>query len=62
MTSGFITPRKIHKAKIVEISPVDNEEVFEATLFFRNVNRDFNKPGWGQADVLYRSERMDLKY
>jgi len=62
MTSGFITPRKIHKAKIVEISPVDNKEVFEATLFFKNINRDFNKPGWGQADILYRSERMDLQH
>ena len=61
MTSGFLSPRNVHRAKIVEISPEDNEEVFEATIFFKNINRDINKPGWGQTDILYRSERMELK-
>jgi len=60
MTSGFISPKNVHKAKIVEISPKDNKEVFEATIFLKNTNRG-NKPGWGQTDVLYRSERMELK-
>ena len=61
MTSGFLSPRNVHRAKIVEISPEDNKEVFEATIFFKNVNRDINNPGWGQTDILYRSERMELK-
>ena len=61
MTSGFLSPRNVHRAKIVEISPEDNEEVFEATIFFKNINRDINNPGWGQTDILYRSERMELK-
>ena len=61
MTSGFLSPRNVHRAKIVEVSPEDNKEVFEATIFFKNINRDINKPGWGQSDVLYRSERMELK-
>ena len=62
VTSGFISPRNVHRAKIVEVSPENNKEVFEATIFFKNTNRDINKPGWGQADVLYRAERMELKY
>ena len=61
MTSGFLSPRNVHRAKIVEISPEDNKEVFEATIFFKNVNRDINNPGWGQTDILYRSERTELK-
>jgi len=62
VTSGFISPRNVHRAKIVEVSPENNKEVFEATIFFKNTNRDINNPGWGQADVLYRSERMELKF
>jgi hypothetical protein len=46
---------------VIEVSPEDNKEVFEATIFFKNINRDINKPGWGQSDILYRSERMELK-
>ena len=62
MTSGFINPyQNLHRAKIIEVSPEDNKEVFEATIFFKNINRDINKPGWGQSDILYRSERMELK-
>ncbi len=60
MTSGFISPKNIHRAKIVEISPKDNQEVFEATIFFKNTNKG-QKPGWGQTDILYRSERIELK-
>ena len=62
MTSGFINPyQNLHRAKVVEVSPEDNKEVFEATIFFKNISRDINKPGWGQSDLLYRSERMELK-
>ena len=62
VTSGFISPRNVHRAKVVDVSPENNKEVFEATIFFKNTNRDINNPGWGQADVLYRSERMELKF
>ena len=62
VTSGFISPRNVHRAKVVEVSTENNKEVFEATIFFKNTNRDLNKPGWGQSDVLYRSERMELKF
>jgi len=60
MTSGFVSPKNIHRAKIVEVSPEDNSEVFEATIFFKNTNKG-KKRGWGQTDILYRSERMKLK-
>ena len=60
MTSGFVSPKNIHRAKIVEVSPEDNSEVFEVTVFFKSTNKG-SKPGWGQTDILYRSERMELK-
>ena len=60
MTSGFVSPKDNHRAKVVEVSTKDNTEVFEATVFFKSINKG-NKPGWGQTDVLYRSERMELK-
>lgn len=60
MTSGFITPRNIHQARVVEVSQEDNKEVFEAAIFFKNTNK-LSKPGWGSRDILYRSERMELK-
>ncbi len=61
ITSGFLYPNSNHSAKVVEVSPADNTEVFEATIFMKDVNKG-GKPGWGQLDVLYRSERMPLKY
>lgn len=61
MTSGFISPANIHRAKVVEIVPETNQVVFEATLFFRSTNKG-KESGWGQTDILYRSERMELKY
>lgn len=60
MTSGFITPRSNHQGKVVEISTEDNKEVFEASIFFKNTNKS-EKRGWGSRDILYRSERMELK-
>ena len=60
MTSGFVSPKDNHRAKVVEVSTKDNTEVFEATIFFKSTNKG-SKPGWGQTDVLYRSERMELK-
>jgi arylsulfate sulfotransferase len=60
MTSVFVSPKNTHRAKIVEVSPEDNAEVFEATVFFKSTNKG-KKRGWGQTDILYRSERMELK-
>lgn len=60
MTSGFINPRNIHQARVVEVSQEDDKEVFEAAIFFKNTNK-LPKPGWGSRDILYRSERMELK-
>jgi len=59
-TSGFLNPMAIHSAKIVETNYPNGEEVFEATLYFKSLNSD-KKPGWGQKDILYRSERLKLK-
>ncbi len=57
VTSGFIN----HNAKIVELNYPEKNEVFEATLFFKTLNG--NKTfAWGQLDILYRSERFELKY
>ncbi len=57
ITSGFIS----HNAKILEVTYPEKEEIFEATLYFSTLNG--NKTFvWGQLDILYRSERFDLKY
>lgn len=57
VTSGFI----YHNAKIVEVNYPQNNEVFEATLYFKTLNG--NKTfAWGQLDILYRSERFELQY
>jgi arylsulfate sulfotransferase len=57
ITSGFI----YHNAKIVEVDYPNNNEIFEATLYFKTLNG--NKTfAWGQLDILYRSERFELQY
>ena len=61
VTSGFITPKVNHSAKIVEVDYETGEEVFEATLIYKNLNGN-RAEGWGESDILYRSERMELKY
>ncbi len=61
VTSGFLTPDTKYSAKIVEVNYETGEEVFEATLYYKTLRG--NKTGaWGQSDILYRSERMELKY
>jgi arylsulfate sulfotransferase len=62
VTSGYINPKENHSGKIVEVNPTTNEEVFEATLYFTNINGNGTAKSWGQSDILYRSQRMDLKY
>jgi arylsulfate sulfotransferase len=61
VTSGFLMPDKNYSAKIIEVNYATGEEVFEATLYYKTLRG--NKTGaWGQSDILYRSERMQLKY
>lgn len=62
ITSGFIMSNNYHSAKIIEVDYVTGDEVFEATLYFKNLNGNREKDGWGQSDILYRSERLELKY
>lgn len=61
VTSGFITPSTNYSAKIVEVDYTTGKEIFEATLYYKTLNGD-KSGGWGQSDILYRSERMELKY
>ncbi|NNL79976.1 MAG: aryl-sulfate sulfotransferase, partial [Flavobacteriaceae bacterium] len=61
VTSGYILPQSNHSGKIVEVNRKTGEEVFEATLYFKTLNGDKTVAGWGQTDILYRSERMPLK-
>lgn len=61
VTSGFIDPNGKHSAKIIEVDYKSGEEIFEATLNFKNLNGN-RSGGWAQADILYRSERLKLKY
>ncbi|NNK73509.1 MAG: aryl-sulfate sulfotransferase, partial [Flavobacteriaceae bacterium] len=60
ITSGYLHPKTTHSGKIVEVDKSTNEEVFEATLFFKTLNGDKTVAGWGQTDILYRSQRMPL--
>lgn len=61
VSSGFLKPKTDYSAKIVEVDYNTGEEIFEATLYYKTLNG--NKSGsWGQSDILYRSERMELKY
>lgn len=61
VTSGHITPQTNHSGKIIEVNKQTGKEVFEATLFYKSV-RGERINGWGQMDILYRSQRMELKY
>ena len=63
ITSGHIYSADLtkHTAKIVEVEYPSGKEVFEATLTFKDQNGN-KKAGWGQTDILYRSERMHLQY
>ncbi|MDH5475796.1 MAG: aryl-sulfate sulfotransferase [Cyclobacteriaceae bacterium] len=61
ITAGFLSPGANPSAKVVEVSPTDNVEVFEATIKMKDLNTG-GKSGWGHSDILYRSERMLLRY
>ena len=60
-TSGYISKGTNLSGKIVEVDYETGDEVFEATLYFKSTNGN-KTSSWGQTDILYRSERMELKY
>ncbi|WP_276392876.1 aryl-sulfate sulfotransferase [Eudoraea chungangensis] len=67
ITSGYLTRGAVLHGKIVEVDYATREEVFEASLYFKNENstevRNYGQTGnWGQTDILYRSERLELKF
>ncbi len=62
VTSGYLLPTTNHSGKIVEVDRQSGEEVFEATLYFKTLNGDKTVAGWGQTDILYRSQRMPLAH
>ena len=61
VTSGYLSPKGNYSGKIVEVDYTTGNEVFEATLYFKTL-RGKKTGGWGQLDILYRSERIELKY
>jgi len=61
VTSGYLTKGASLSGKIVEVDYETGKEVFEATLFLKSQNGN-KTSGWGQSDILYRSERLELKY
>jgi arylsulfate sulfotransferase len=61
VTSGHISPQNNHSGKIIEVDRATGKEVFEATLYYKSVKGE-KINGWGQMDILYRSQRMELKY
>lgn len=61
ITSGFIKNETNLSAKIVEVDYNTSKVVFEATLNLKNENSN-KASGWGQTDILYRSERIKLQF
>ena len=57
VTPGFVA----NYGKIIEVTYPDAEEVFEATLYFKTL-KGTKALAWGQLDIMYRSERFELKY
>jgi len=67
VTSGYLTKGTSLSGKIVEVDYETGKEVFEATLYYKSENGNnpdnYGQTGnWGQTDILYRSERLELKY
>ncbi len=56
-TPGFIN----NNGKIIEVTYPQGDEVFEATLYFSTLNGK-RILAWGELDIMYRSERFELKY
>ena len=61
VTSGFIFPKGERHGKIVEVDKSSGTDLFEAKISYKDLNGS-DKPGWGQRDIAYRSERMKLEY
>ncbi len=60
ITSGFCKDQERHYAKLLEVTYPDKEVVYEATMAFKDQKSDKKGFGWGNFDILYRAERMDL--
>lgn len=61
VTSGYLKDKGRLAGKIVEVDRNSGKEVFEATLYLKSTNGN-KTSSWGQTDILYRSERMPLRY
>jgi arylsulfate sulfotransferase len=61
ITSGFIKNGTHLSAKIVEVDYNTSKEIFEATLNLKS-EKGNKTSGWGQTDILYRSERIKLQF
>ena len=59
MVAGTINHAGQHYSKIVEITHPEKEEVFEATLIFKDLNGS-GEQAWGQLDIVYRGQRVDF--
>ena len=56
MTSGFVSPKNIHRAKIVEVSPEDNSEVLRQLFFLKAPTREVNRVGGKQIFCIDQRE------
>lgn len=60
ITAGNIRASKLPPhAKMIEITYPDNEEVFEAHIFFKDA-KGTGQQSWAQFDLTYRGERYSL--
>ncbi|MEL7533185.1 MAG: aryl-sulfate sulfotransferase [Bacteroidota bacterium] len=59
MMPGLIREGVPPQARIVEVSGLNSEVVFEAALIFKNSGGDGSNT-WGNIDAVYRSGRMNL--
>lgn len=55
---GFIN-NPVARAMVTEITYPSEQVVFEATIDFQNLFG--SGAGWGQSDIVYRSERIELR-
>lgn len=56
--SGNIEYENVRRGIIVEVSPENNEVVFEAAVNFSNIYSTGG--GWGETDIMYRAERLSM--
>lgn len=59
ITSGFVNGGDDFLGKIIEVNANSSAPVFEATIGFKS-EFGTGQFGWGQMDILYRSERVEM--